>query len=223
MKPPITQYIEDPAHLFECVLPPFVHSDVLYRHPKYPFSCDENGVFFLDDPRWNMSPTKLNKFYVSPGVLDNKDPDDEKVPRYTIEEWSAIWGKNTVNRSASVELPTRAYLLYECYHGVLLGNHTRVHRHNFNPYDNRKQNLFVMHGLSKGNKKREAWIKNKRAFYNQSVIEINKRMLAHIAKGRNPLEWYDAMNFSFDLRNEWENNHEKFGLESRVLDHYRNL
>ena len=145
MKPPITQYIENPAHIFECVLPPFIHSDVLYRHPKYPFSCDENGVFFLDDPRWSMAPSKENKFYISPGVLDNRDPDDGDVPRYTQQEWSAIWGgKPCVNRGASVELPSRGFLLYECYHGVLLGNHTRAHRYNLNPYDNRKQNLFLM-------------------------------------------------------------------------------
>lgn len=219
----ITKFIENPAHIFQCVLPPFIESEVLYRHPVYPLSCDENGVFYLDDPRWAMTSTKGNKFYVSPGVLESRDPDDEDVPRYTREEWSAIWKKKCVGRGASVELASRGFLLYECYHGIELGNHARVNRYNHNPYDNRKANLFTHREVPGTYSARKNWLAGKNAFDNQSVIEINNKILQHIEEGRNPAKWYDAMNFPFELRREWENNHGKFGLQPGILDHYRNL
>lgn len=203
-------WIEDPAHIFECIHPPTCPEDgPKYRHPVMPLCVDENGRIYTDDPDWLLSETSTGNMQVTGTGWDK-------------EEWCNLWGRKPSAKGVTVRLPLRSQIVYECYHNKVL-ECAKIYRWNFNPYDNRKCNLFATQDIGDMGKFRRQYYKKRYEFVEASVRQINARILKVIEKGGDPFKYLEFLQLPKWLYKEWEITKESFGLQPGILDHYRNL
>jgi len=208
------KFIENPQHIFECTVPPPPEEFTYYRHPIYPLYCNDLGILFLDNDKWEISFTTKGTVNVSK-MYDYDISLEDFMKEFHITK--------TVGASKAITLGPKERVVYECY-TQRLAPKEHINLFNHNPWDLRKENLFTTHEVPSVYPFRHEWKKDRLAFLDASAKEINKRILRINDMGYNP---YTYLNFILRLPNlvitHWKKHKEKFGLQPGILDHWGNL
>jgi len=173
------EFIEKPAHLFECFTGPG-NPELVYPHPEYPLLVYEGGLLAPAVDELSVSTHPINPatvLTISVGIIE------ELYKQYPALNSCSKRGGNTLQ----TRLKGNSSLAYEAYHGVMLGEYQKVLHLNHNPWDKRKCNLSLVGDLTK--EQFYAYQQSAVKFLDKTMKEIDVKANDAKAKGLDPYEY----------------------------------
>jgi hypothetical protein len=187
------KFIPNPAHLFECTVPPPPEEILEYRHPIWPLITYSNGVVdALDGFSINFASSNQT-LCVTWGSRPGWEPG--KILEY--------WPGTSVSRapSESIKTKNKRVIVYECYHGVLLDAHSRIGLWDFNPYNLSIENMFLIGDFMQDAKAYAKWCKKRSEFEKRTLLEIERIALEALKKGWDPEQYIKKLGLPTKILN----------------------
>ena len=175
------KFIANPAHLFECTVPPPPEEIKEYRHPIWPLITYSNGVVdALDDWKINFAATNQT-LCISWGSRPGWEPG--KILDF--------WPGTTISKSSSevIKSKNKRVIVYECYHQMVLDGHVRIGLRDYNPYNLSIENMFIVGELMKDPKTYSKWSRKRLEFEKRTLQEIQRIVHEVVQKGWDPEEY----------------------------------
>lgn len=153
------RFTETPEHIFECTYPVPKDEIIWVNHPELPIKACQYGMVvpFVDDRNVEISHgTNISSWGIPENVAINHTcPKVNQRKRLTVT--SGGMGK----------------WVYECFSGQVVAKNHQVKTKNFNPWDNRPENLFLPSEQSSSEIYRRQI--DREQFITNSIVEMVKR------------------------------------------------
>jgi hypothetical protein len=199
----MSEFIQNPRHIFECYYPPAPEEIEFFQHPVYPIGSYSHGLMEMLHDTWNLS-VSSNRAHIHVSLGWSKTP-VEDLKR-------AFPDANKGSDRNSLRLRGLLPVLYECYFQTDVPRRERIILKNFNPYDLRKENMTTLSQvIAEG--KHEEYLEKKHDFTELSVEEMNNKARQAINRGLDPVEYLGLIvGNSVPQYQVWKKRYLKFGL-----------